>query len=168
MSGAEEMERQVPWSLWRDAFDRRFTAHLPRLLALCMSLVGGHDAEDIVQEVYVVGRRNVGQLRDSAALEAWLSRIAVNLCYERRRRGARVRVGTIRDAARDTVTGRDAALLELVASLPPRERTILVLHYGHGYRLEEIATLLSLSHTNVRSIIARTRKRLYRQWTEVE
>jgi RNA polymerase sigma factor (sigma-70 family) len=52
--------------------------------------------------------------------------------------------------------------------LPPRERTVLVLHYGHGYQLDEIATLLDLTHTNVRSIIARTRKRLFHAWRMAE
>jgi DNA-directed RNA polymerase specialized sigma24 family protein len=42
------------------------------------------------------------------------------------------------------------------------------LHYGHGYRLEEIAVLLDLTHTNVRSIIARARKRLFASWRRAE
>ncbi|MGH2385500.1 MAG: sigma factor-like helix-turn-helix DNA-binding protein [Candidatus Limnocylindria bacterium] len=45
---------------------------------------------------------------------------------------------------------------------------MLVLHYGHGYGLEEVATLLDLTHTNVRTIIARTRKRLYVAWRHTE
>jgi DNA-directed RNA polymerase specialized sigma24 family protein len=62
----------------------------------------------------------------------------------------------------------DIGLRELVEGLPPRDRTVLVLHYGHGYGLEEIATLLDLTHTNVRTIIARTRKRLFAAWRRAE
>ena len=62
----------------------------------------------------------------------------------------------------------DIGLRELVEKLPPRERTVLVLHYGHGYRLEEIAVILDLTHTNVRTVIARTRKRLYADWRKAE
>jgi RNA polymerase sigma factor (sigma-70 family) len=64
------------------------------------------------------------------------------------------------------VVGRNLALRELVERLPPRQRTVLVLFYAYGYGLDEIAELLSLSHTNVRSIIARTRRRLLAEWQE--
>ena len=61
---------------------------------------------------------------------------------------------------------RDIALTELVERLAPRDRTILVLHYGHGYGLQEIAQLLEMTHTNVRSVISRARQRLAKQWLE--
>jgi DNA-directed RNA polymerase specialized sigma24 family protein len=38
-----------------------------------------------------------------------------------------------------------------------------VLHYGHGYRLEEIAEMTGLSAINVRTIIFRARRRLREQ-----
>jgi DNA-directed RNA polymerase specialized sigma24 family protein len=50
--------------------------------------------------------------------------------------------------------------------LPLRERAIVVLHYAHGYTLEEVARLLSLSYPNVRALISRTRRRMYREWSE--
>ena len=62
----------------------------------------------------------------------------------------------------------DLALREMIERLPLRERAILVLHYGHGYSLEEIAGILSLSYPNVRALISRTRRRLYRQWKEMD
>ncbi|MGH2456404.1 MAG: RNA polymerase sigma factor, partial [Candidatus Limnocylindria bacterium] len=51
-------------------------------------------------------------------------------------------------------------LRELVERLPPRERTLVVLHYGHGYRLDEIARMTGLSAVNVRTIVFRARRRL--------
>jgi RNA polymerase sigma-70 factor (ECF subfamily) len=149
------------------AFEERFAAARPRLLALCTSFVGSHDAQDVVQDVYVMARRRIGQLRDPAALEGWLSRIAVNLCYAHHRRRRWVHVAEIAGHA-TAEQSRDLELRELIERLPARERTVLVLHYGYGYRLEEIADMLSLSHTNVRSIIARTRQRLFRQLQEGE
>lgn len=153
------------------AFDERFAVIRPRLLSLCASLVGLVEAQDVMQDVYLTARGRLAQLRDPAAFEPWLRRIAINLCYDHHRRAARLAVRPLADAslAQPQLTSseqRDTALRELIERLPPRERTVLVLHYGYGYRLEEIARLLSLSHTNVRSIIARTRKRLHHQLAE--
>ena len=58
----------------------------------------------------------------------------------------------------------DLGLRELIERLPARQRTILVLHYGHGYSLREIAELLDLTHDNVRAIVVRTRRRLFSDW----
>jgi RNA polymerase sigma-70 factor (ECF subfamily) len=146
------------------SFETRFVSVRPRLVGLCTSLVGADDAQDVVHDTYLVARRQISQLRDPSALETWLARIAVNLCYSQHRRRRRVVVAEIAETG--TAPTRDLALRELIERLPARERTIVVLHYGHGYRLEEIAEMLSLTYTNVRSIIARTRKRLFRQWSE--
>jgi len=134
----------------RAEFDARFALAGERLLRITASLVGAIDAEDVVQDTYLMGRKRFDQLRDGAAFEPWVTRIAVNLCFGRHRRGKRLHellpaLLTRRAAA------SDIGLRELVEKLPPRERTVLVLHYGHGYGLEEIAALLNLTHTNVRS-----------------
>jgi RNA polymerase sigma-70 factor (ECF subfamily) len=165
MDAAETVPLRYSKGATAIAFEERFAALRPRLVALCTSLVGPLDAQDVVQDVYVIGRSRVSQLRDPESLEAWLARIAVNRCYEYHRSRRHIRVAEIADVASQHES-RDLLLRELIEQLPPRERTVLVLHYGHGYRLEEIGAMLSLSHTNVRSIIARTRKRLYRQLIE--
>jgi RNA polymerase sigma-70 factor (ECF subfamily) len=148
-------------------FDARFGLARGRLLRIAASLVGPDDAEDVVQDTYLLGRRRFDQLRDHSAFESWLTRIAVNLCFSRHRRGAQLR-RLLPALLPQRHAHSDVGLRELVEALPPRERTVLVLHYGHGYQLAEIATLLDLTHTNVRSIIARTRKRLFDAWRKAE
>lgn len=148
-------------------FDLRFARARDRLVRICASLVGIEEAEDVVHDAYMLGRRRFDQLRDGSAFDAWLTRIAVNLCFSRHRRIQRLR-RALPALVRPALPPSDVGLRELVESLPPRERTVLVLHYGHGYRLEEIAALLDLTHTNVRTIIARTRKRLYAAWQQAE
>ncbi len=151
----------------RAEFDARFALARERLLRITASLVGAIDAEDVVQDTYLLGWRRYDQLRDDAAFEPWLTRIAVNLCFGRHRRGKRLRE-LLPALLPRRAAASDIGLRELVEKLPPRDRTVLVLHYGHGYGLEEIATLLDLTHTNVRTIIARTRKRLFLAWRKAE
>lgn len=56
--------------------------------------------------------------------------------------------------------GRDVALRQVIEGLSPRERAIVVMHYAHGFGLQEIAERLGLTHTNTRSILFRTRARM--------
>ncbi len=144
-------------------FDRRFGVARPRLERICGSLVGAGDAADVVHDTYIQARARLGQLRDPGSLEAWLTRIAVRACYDLHRRGRRTVAYPM--AVLEAPAGRDAALVELVERLPPADRTIIVLHYGHGYGLDEIARLLDLNYATVRSRIARARIRLFREWT---
>jgi RNA polymerase sigma-70 factor (ECF subfamily) len=145
------------------AFDERFAHARDRLLRICRSLVGADGAEDVVQDTYLLARARAAQLRDPSAFDAWVNRIAVNRCYGLRRRGLhldRLLPGLVRQRPPEA----DLGLRELIERLPPRQRTILVLHYGHGYSLREIGELLDLTHDNVRAIVARTRRRLFSEW----
>lgn len=149
--------------------DRQFAAARPGLVRLCGSLVGVDDADDIVHDVYMIARQRIDQLNDPAALVPWLKRIAVNRCYDRHRRIRRLteRLPLLHRAS-DGKRDRDLSLVELVERLPPRQRTVLVLHYAYGYSLHEIAELLSLNYANVRTIIARTRRTLLAEWNEAD
>jgi RNA polymerase sigma-70 factor, ECF subfamily len=168
MNGREGVATVAPGAareLTTREFDIRFGQARPRLEALCMSLVGGGDALDVVHDVYLDGRRHLSQLRDPDRLEAWLARIAVNRCYSLHRRSRFVALAPYALAVLEAQGASDLALRELIELLPPRERTVLVLHYGHGYALDEIAAMLELNYATVRSIISRTRQRLYREWS---
>ena len=58
--------------------DSAFASARPRLVRIATSLVGPDAAEDVVHDTYLTARARVGQLRDPAALEAWLARICVH------------------------------------------------------------------------------------------
>lgn len=146
-------------------YDERFALMRPRLLAIARSLAGQDAAEDIVQDTYLRGRERIGQLRQTTAFDAWLARIAVNASYNHHRGLRRfVAEAPLLIESRPSTERRDVGLRELIERLPPRHRTVVVLHYGHGYGLDEIGLILGLTHTNVRSIVHRARKRLAAQW----
>ena len=155
-----------PAGLDREGYDVAFEALRPRLLALARSLLGPEAAEDAVQDTYVLGREALGQLRDPAAVEAWLKRICVTRCYRvhrRRRLLDRVLARLVPPAP-----ARDARIRDLVEQLPHRQRVVVVLHYGHGYTLAEISELIDERYDNVRAIASRARRRLLEAWLEAE
>jgi RNA polymerase sigma-70 factor (ECF subfamily) len=145
-------------------FDQRFASMQPRLLSMCRGLVGADVAEDVVQDTYLRGRKRMHQLRDTARFDAWLTRIAINLCFNWHR-GRRPFATPPAETTVSTsaVHQRDTGLRELIERLPPRERTLIVLHYGYGYSLAEIGDLLGISTGNARVAIFRARTRLGEQ-----
>lgn len=155
-----------PAGLDAEQFDVAFETLRPRLLALARSLLGPVAAEDAVQDTYILGRESLGQLRDPAAVEAWLRRICVTRCYRvhRRRRLLDRVLARLVPAA----PSRDARIRDLVEQLPHRQRVVVVLHYGHGYTLAEISELIDERYDNVRAIASRARKRLLEAWLEAE
>jgi RNA polymerase sigma factor (sigma-70 family) len=116
-------------------------------------------AADVAQEValQVVMRR--GALRDPAALDAWVHRIAVRAALReagraRRRRAAEeARVALHPDAGGDDLDGT----LQLLAGLPPRQRAALTLRYVHDLPDAEIARALRCRPGTVRSLLSRGR-----------
>jgi RNA polymerase sigma-70 factor (ECF subfamily) len=152
---------------WADEFEDRFAEARGRLTRVVASLVGPTDADDVVQDTYLIARRRIAQLRDRAALEAWLFRIAINTAYTRKRR-ARSEAQALPRMAGIAIApgGRDAALIELVERLPPAERALVVLHYGHGYHLHEVGELVGLTAGAVKAKLFRALRRLLRQLLE--
>lgn len=133
------------------AFRELYRKHTPRLLALVLRFLGGHeaDAEDVVQEAWVRATERLGQFRWEAAFGSWLSAIALNLAREQlRKHGRRREVEWPEDepAAVEPLSRLESADLErAIAGLPAGYRTVLVLHDVEGYRHEEIAGLLGVS-----------------------
>lgn len=57
-------------------------------------------------------------------------------------------------------------LVKAIALLPGKYREVLLLKYSHGYSMDEIAMILSMSKENVKKIIQRARKKLEKQLSE--
>lgn len=158
-------ERVGPLETGRVDVDATFGAVRPRLVRIASGLVGSEAAEDVVHDTYLIARDRIGQLRDPLAVEAWLARICIHRCFRVRRRRLHFE-GLLPRLVPAPVLGPDLDLRSLVEALPPRERTVLVLHHGYGYSLAEVGELVGISHVNARAIASRARRRLLQAWLE--
>src|SRR3712207_6387923 len=60
--------------------------HRAPLCALALGLLGhGPDAQDAVQDAYLIALRKIGQLKEPEAAGAWLRAIVRNVCLSRLR-----------------------------------------------------------------------------------
>ena len=69
-------------------WDRVYRDHYPRVLRLCrMMLSDANEAEESAQEVFVKAMEHYRVDGAPDNWEAWLTRVAVNACRDRRRSG---------------------------------------------------------------------------------
>jgi RNA polymerase sigma-70 factor (ECF subfamily) len=129
--------------------------------ATALGVLGDRDAaDDVAQEVALIAVRKARALRDPAALDAWLHRVAVRAALtqarrERRRRDAERAHHDCREP-----DGSDASVdeaLALLATLPPRQRAALTLRYVHDLPDDAIAKALGCRRGTVRSLLSRGR-----------
>jgi len=136
------------------------------------------DAEDLTQETFLRAQRQLQQLRDPAALEGWLYRIATNVCFERFQTAAHRHEapspgafgpagsteppdeGALRPDQLVEQNAMSGCVLELLAGLPEPYRTVLILHDLHGLTDPEIAARTGQPLTSVKMRLHRARSRL--------
>ncbi len=144
-----------------------------RILALAWRMLGDrHLAEDAAQETYLRVFRSLKSFRLGERFEAWMVRIAVNVCYDlaRKRGPAPALMESMEILEGDAAPmGADEAVLlhqrralvrQAVAALPPAERAALVLRDLEGLSTEEAARILGVRPVTVRSQAASARAKV--------
>lgn len=129
-------------------------------LALCRTQ-SVPDAEDVYQDVFLRLFRQDTADWEGERMKAWLIRATVNRCNDLHRFRLRRTVLPLADIP-DMAAPEDGAsqLWAAVASLPPKLRTVIHLHYAEGYATEEIAAMLAVPPATVRTRLHRGRQRL--------
>jgi len=161
------------------AFDRLMNQHQKKVYRIALGMLGDHDeAADVVQEVFIRAFRSLKDFKFQSQLSTWLHRIAVNHSISRiRRRKARNHLDLAEVAHRLTSPlgrpGKELALKDLsaeieeaVASLPPKQKAIFVMHYQEELPHKEIARIMGRSEGAIKSsycqAVKKLRKRLIR------
>jgi RNA polymerase sigma factor (sigma-70 family) len=163
-------DRDAFWPLWQE--------HHAWLFSVCLrQMSGGHaDAADAVSRTMLVAWEKLPRSACAIVnLQAWLTRLACNVCVdmhrERRRRTRVVEAfGTIdhqpgtRDVAspeRDAISAEQCrAILVAIAALPPALRDVAELRFLHEQSYETISTRLSLQPANARKRLQQAREML--------
>lgn len=126
-----------------------------------------NDAEDLTQETMLRAWRRKARLRKPESARAWLFRITVNLWRDQLRRGRRSREQSdgatehvSRDRSSEESLERNEELghvLSLVDKLLPRQREVLYLHAFEELSQKEIARVLNVSRSAVKSSLSASR-----------
>ena len=147
-------------------FERIVATHGPALLRFCVAEAGAERAEDCFQETMLAALRAYGEVRDAAAVRAWLFSIAARKAIDAHR--SRVRAPQpVEDIELRTATEqawRDTALWTRVARLPDKQRRAVLLRYCGDLSHREIALVMATTEAaacrNVFEGLARLKKEI--------
>lgn len=162
------------------AFEELIAAYQKQIYNIAYRLIGNyHDASDMTQETIIKIFRSIGGYRGEAAFSTWIYRITVNTCRdELNRRQRKKETSYDSDDGEVFVEIPDYSsipeniiekqrirqyLEELILSLSPEYRIVMVLREQNGFSYQEISDYLNLSIGTVKSRINRARRSLQRK-----
>ena len=134
----------------------------------CRILPDRMEAEDAMQEAFFKAFDKLHTFRNEVAFGAWLKRIVVNTCidYLKKKKLQLTSIDDVKGVA-DVQDGVDDFVPESVEDikvamneLPEGYRLVLSLHLVEGYEYEEIAEMLGIAQSSVRSQFTRARQKL--------
>jgi RNA polymerase sigma-70 factor (ECF subfamily) len=150
------------------AYRELYEAYSKAMFNICLRMTGhSADAEDVLQEAFVQVFKNLDKLATDSSLTAWIKRIVVNHClsYLRKKKVYFEEVGEAEfeeeervDESEHTMTV--AAVKEAIGQLPDGYRTVLNLYLFEEYSHREIATLLGISESTVKTQYMRAKERV--------
>ena len=140
------------------AFSSLVRLHQQRAYAVARAVLLTHeDAEDAAQEGFLHAYRALDRFRPDQPFGAWLHRIVSNAALDLARRRkvrdtdelAETHASPFRDPGESDELRR--ALDRALATLPSRQRAVLVLHDVEGYKHAEIGQMLGIPEGTARS-----------------
>jgi len=150
-------------------FEELYTSTFGRLVGQLFLVTGDlHEAEEVVQEAFTRAAGRWHRLREYDQPELWVRRVAINLATDGRRRvRRRLAVLAQLDAAAASVVPPISvdglAVAAALATLPRRQRQVVVMHYLLDVPVGEVASQLSVPVGTVKSRLARARSALAAQ-----
>lgn len=148
----------------RDAMTPLLRRYASPLLTFIQRMVGNrHRAEEVFQDVFLAVWKNRRQYEHPRPFKSWLFGIAANKCRsDFRNAGAPMTLLTYDPQTADsdqsnspieTAIATETATLvaQGVATLPPQQRTVLILRLWNGQEYSEIAAILGRAESTIRS-----------------
>jgi len=147
------------------AFERLYRGHVGRVYSLAVRMAGAHEADDLVQEIFIRAWSKLGTFRGEAQFGTWLHRLAVNHILRRRATWTRREEGRVpwegvfaRLVAPRRRSPADVVDLErALERLPSRARHVFVLYDVEGWSHDEVADALGITVGTSKSQLHRAR-----------
>ncbi len=136
----------------RGALGRLHERFAPMVHGLLLSRLPGSEADDLVQDVFVLVIRRLRTLRDAEAFPAWLARLTRNRAASaaRRRRPTLRLTDEIEDRRSEPRREEAERVMAVIRALPEAYRETLTLRLAEGMTGPEIALRTGMTHGSVR------------------
>lgn len=128
-------------------------------------LMNDEDAADAIQETLLTCWEKLNELKADKYFKTWLTRILINNCYSIIRSNRRV---TYTDELPDKAAEGNISNIEwqeALSTIDEKYRIVLILYYSEGFHTREIAKILSIADSTVRTRLSRGRKQLAKYYS---
>jgi RNA polymerase sigma-70 factor (ECF subfamily) len=152
------------------AFEELYRQHSSRLFNLAWRMCGTRaDAEDLLQEIFLLAYRKLPEFRGDSNVGTWLYRLAMNRCLDhlksRQTRASGVTTALDEEVIPGSKPAADGGLTRVdleraIARLPDGARAAFVLHDVEGFQHHEIASILGISEGTSKSQVHKARLKL--------
>ena len=156
----------------QDAQAELYTRYAAGVYALCLRYIeDAEEARDLMHDAMIKAMDNFKSFKyaGEGSINAWISRIAVNMAIDRLKESSRFRQipielvsGSEIEDALEPDAGQveqipDGVLDEMIAELPPIRRTIFNMYFVDGFSHKEIAAKLGITERGSTSMMAKAR-----------
>ncbi len=146
--------------------------HQAMVFSIALRIAGDRGAaEEIAQDVFMELHGKLAELSSAEHVQHWLRRVASHRAIDWTRRGHSAPEVAMDEATLEAVAEMveqhepgepllNRQLQQLLASLPPLQRSVLVMRYQEDLTPDEISTTLAMPVATVKSHLQRTLKLL--------
>ena len=162
------------------AFEELYRQYSTRLYNLAYRMAGSpHDADDLLQDIFLLAYRKLASFRGESSLGTWLYRLAMNHCLDVLR-SRQQRMGQQTDSldepdalplASATPAPGGISRIDLqraIGSLPDACRAAFLLHDVEGLAHNEVAEVLGISEGTSKSQVHKARLRIRAYMSETD
>ena len=157
------------------AYEALVVRHTGKLFRVAFRITGNEaDAEDVVQEAFLLGYRKLESFESRSDFGTWIYRIAVHCALKKVRGSEEAGLEQNEIQVADSAAGPDRLLLSgeigamqeiAMHSLTPIERTAFVLRYMEERTCEEIGAALDIAPNAAKQAVFRAVQKLRRRLT---
>ncbi len=127
------------------------------------------DIADAIKDTIEACYRSLPDLKQTGYFRTWMIRILINKCKDIMKKNKReYPVEIFPEQGEVCKDLKNCEFEDLMSSLDEKYRTVLLLYYGEGFRIAEIALLLDMEESTVKSRLSRGREKFRRVWTEAD
>lgn len=149
-----------------DAFTELMQSQMQTMYKTARSFLSSdEDIADAIQDTILTCWEKLHQLRENRYFRTWMTRILINKCHDiLRQKKTVIPVETLPETPAPDLGFANLEWTEALNILDEDHRIVIILYYVEGFKTSEIAAILDIPESTVRNRLARSRKKLGRDY----
>lgn len=144
-----------------EEFQRIYRDHEAGVRRALLGMTGNSSiAEELTQEAFIKAWKGLAQFGLRSSLKTWIYKIAINLGRDWLRVHKNTHSPSIPEVGEENFSVETLAIQEALSEVDEDTRSILVLHYYEGMKLQEMARVLEIPLGTVKSRLHTAKGRL--------